>query len=400
MYRKEDDSSCGTLVVKVCINEWENESRDKKELSVCRELGAKIEVVAKGDIGDYGRVENVDGYEVHRLSSRPVKFLPSSLNRIISVFTWARYVHLLQADIISGHDIIGLTIAWISNWFSKENNKAKLVYDSHEFEIGRNVKRNRLQKWIITKLERLLISKSAFMIVVNDSIADEVVKIHRLKKRPVVVRNIPPRWTVNEEECRYVRSKFLSDFKRAEGPLLMYHGAICCGRGIEECLNVLSLDERLCLILLGKLQSSKYREELEKLIDEYGIYDRVKFYDPVSYEELWKYIGAVDVEMVLIQPIVQSYYFALPNKLFEAIQVHVPVVATDLPEIRRIVEEYKVGELCKKYDINDIYEALSNILNNENVKKEYIENEIKAATELCWEVESEKLKKEYKQLFQ
>lgn len=41
-----------TKVVKICCSEWNNESRDKRELSICRELGMGIFVVAKGSYGD------------------------------------------------------------------------------------------------------------------------------------------------------------------------------------------------------------------------------------------------------------------------------------------------------------------------------------------------------------
>lgn len=179
----------------------------------------------------------------------------------------------------------------------------------------------------------------------------------------------------------------------------MYHGAICSGRGIEECLDVLTLDENLCLILMGKVQSNKYKSELDNQIERYNLHDRVRFYESVSNEVLWKYVGAADIEMVMVQPIVRSYFFGLPNKLFEAIQAHIPIVATDLPEIRRIVEEYKVGELCEKYDVKDAYRAVKRILDNKTLKKEYIDNEKKAADELCWEVESDKLRKEYMKIW-
>lgn len=199
------------LVLKICINEWVNESRDQRELTVCRELGADIKVVAKGKSDDYGTVDIVNGFEVHRLSSRPVRNFPNSLNRVLSIFIWAKYVRTLRPDIISGHDISGLAIGWLSTFFCKV--KPKLVYDSHEFEIGRNVKRNCVQIKFITIAERYLIKKSKFMIVVNDSIADEVTRIHKLKQRPVVVRNIPSKWNVDRVECDKIRSCFMDEFK-------------------------------------------------------------------------------------------------------------------------------------------------------------------------------------------
>lgn len=196
------------LILKIRIGEWKNESRDYRELSVCKELGAEVKVIAKGS--EYGgniTIDHVAGLEVHRLSSRPFRYLPVLSNRILAIFMWAAYVRKMHPDIISGHDLGGLTIGWLSGLFLRYSRKPRLVYDSHEFEAGRNAKRSRLQTKIIIYWERFMIKRSAFMIVVNESIADEVVKLHKLQERPIVVRNIPPKWDVDREVCAEIRAQ-------------------------------------------------------------------------------------------------------------------------------------------------------------------------------------------------
>ena len=87
-------------VLKICIGTWENASHDKRELSVCRELGADTEVVAKGDESHPEGL--VEGFYVNRLSARPLKHAPVALNRMISIFTWAAYIRKRKdADILS-----------------------------------------------------------------------------------------------------------------------------------------------------------------------------------------------------------------------------------------------------------------------------------------------------------
>ena len=169
------------LALKICPVDWKRESRDKRELSVYQELGAETLVVTKGGSRDYGREDCVDGFRVRRLTTRPVSCFPLSLNRILSLFYWAHYTRNLQADVISGHDLGGLAIGWMSNWFSRK--KAALIYDSHEFEIGRNTKRTAVQKWFVAHLERFLMNRCVFSIMVNDSIADEVQRIRSEKHR-------------------------------------------------------------------------------------------------------------------------------------------------------------------------------------------------------------------------
>lgn len=200
------------LVLKIALSEWKNASRDKRELSVARELGMEVLVLAKGDKS--GAIEEVEGFPVCRMSTRPFgKCVPIEINRIVSIFTWAYQARKISPQIISGHDIGGLTIGWLSGLFLKKSKRPKLVYDSHEFEAGRSAKRSKFQTKLIIWWERFMIRRSAFMIVVNESIADEVVKLHRLKERPVVVRNIPHKWEVDREVCTEVRKRMLEELR-------------------------------------------------------------------------------------------------------------------------------------------------------------------------------------------
>lgn len=204
------------LVLKICCGTWDNASRDKRELSVCRDLGLQVLVMAKGEEKDKYREDNVDGFEVLLFSTRPLGLhVPNAINRFISVFTWAHYARKLKPTIISGHDIFALTIGFLSNLLQRE--KATLIYDSHEFEIGRNKKRNRLQLWWITHLERFLMKRCAFSIMVNDSIADEVQRIHKLKERPIVVRSTPNYWEIDESVCQQRRNEFIKAFSQMGG---------------------------------------------------------------------------------------------------------------------------------------------------------------------------------------
>ncbi len=73
----------GKRVLKICVGTWDNASRDKRELSVYRDLGAEVLVLAKGADTDRGRVEEEDGKSViglclltpahNYVNSQPVK---------------------------------------------------------------------------------------------------------------------------------------------------------------------------------------------------------------------------------------------------------------------------------------------------------------------------------------
>lgn len=381
-------------VIKITIGEWENASRDLRELSVISEFeNVNIKVFAKGS--KTGEIDNVGGYEVTRLTTRPLgEKVPNSINRIISIFSWAHILRKENANIISGHDIIALLIAYLSNLCKRKNNKAKLVYDSHEFELGRNVNRSKLQKKIIYHLEKFLIKKSEFMIVVNDIIADRVKEIYKLSERPIVARNIPEYWELEEEEIRNTRKKLLKELKVDDAFVLMYHGAVAKDRGIEVLLDVVNMKKDIMCIFLGNGEE-KYLSLLKEVSKQLGIENRVLFKEAVNLKDLYKYVGAANVGMITIPGKYESYYYMLPNKFFENIQSLTPVIVSDFPEIGKMVDEYNIGIKVNPESMDDIINAINIIKEDELLYSTFKKNLVNAKKELCWENEKKILKNVY-----
>jgi glycosyltransferase involved in cell wall biosynthesis len=99
------------------------------------------------------------------------------------------------------------------------------------------------------------------------------------------------------------------------------------------------------------------------------------------------------VALVYIEPISQSYVETLPNKLFEAVQARLPVVATDLPQIRTIVDHYEIGELVPAGDADSLGAAIERILSAPDSYRSRLEV---AAHELSWEEEQKVLLEAYR----
>ena len=97
----------------------------------------------------------------------------------------------------------------------------------------------------------------------------------------------------------------------------------------------------------------------------------------------------------MISPVSKSYYYALPNKLFECIQSGIPVVGSDLPEIKRIVNEHKVGTIAKPDDSDSIASAVKELINSESLYDEVKSNSKKI---LCWESEKIALSKAFNEI--
>lgn len=180
------------------------------------------------------------------------------------------------------------------------------------------------------------------------------------------------------------------------GYILIYVGNICKGRGIEQAIEVTAMDNEYRLFIIGRTESDFYKEKLNDRIQKLNIENRVMFHSAVNPGELWKYIGAADVSLVLIENVGRSYYLSLPNKLFESILSHTPVVGSDFPEIKRIITKYDIGEVCNPENKDEIYASINKLRKDKNRYTQCKKNEEKASKELCWELESRKLRDAYK----
>lgn len=388
------------LFLKLVINDFNHATRDRRELQVVSKFNDNIIIMAKGESNE---IIHDGEYVMHRRSTRPLgnhkKLI--HINRLVSLFTWSLYIRRkLKPGYISCHDLTALFIGWTSTLFMKKKDKPLLIYDSHEFELGRNVvnKRSKLTTFLISKLEKFLMNKCAFSIMVNDSIAKEVKRIHKLKSKPVVVRNIPKHWNVDLSICEERKREICKSLGLPSDTfLIMYHGRVYRNRGIEKILLSLKKSENIAGIILGN-GSYDYVKSLKDMTSDLGISDRVLFHKAVPIEELWQYVGAADVGMITIPAVTKSYYYMLPNKFFENIQSLTPVICSNFPEVSQIVKNYDIGLLVNPENVDEIVDAIEEMRTNKQLYLKFVDNLKKAKDELAWESESKILEEAYRKI--
>lgn len=376
--------------LKLVFNEFQNASHDKRELCAAEELGYNVQVFATTKEASNFR-EYYDGYDVFRISTRRLgkqEWL-RPLNRGVAFFNFIIAAINSDADIISGHDYVAALAGYIANLFKRH--KAKLIYDSHEFALYQDLNRSELRFQLIKLIEGFLIRRVDLSLMVGDKIADAVREIYQLEARPTVVRNIPQYWHLKMEKSTIIRRWFIEKLGLPDnGFLLMYHGGIMVGRGIESAIRSLPLlPDDIGFIVMGYETAPGMIEIFRGLAQENGVASRVYFHPAVPMTELKDYISAVDVELILIEgKYCVSYEYSLPNKFFESIQACVPMICANLPEMGKIVRQYDIGLLVNEDDEKSIAEAVLKLRHDRALYGRLKRNMEKAKDELCWEKES------------
>ncbi|NSW45637.1 MAG: glycosyltransferase [Bacteroidales bacterium] len=259
--------------------------------------------------------------------------------------------------------------------------KTKLLYDSHEYftQVPELTHRRKIQK-IWNYIERKIFPHLPFAVTVSDSIAQAYNQKYGV---PVfTIRNLPLLKTWSHEQVIKIKGE----------RVLMYQGALNVGRGLELLVDTISLlDERYVLLLAG---SGDIENNLKARTKNMKLDNRVIFLGKVPAEKLHFYTLAAHLGFSLEEDMGLNYRYALPNKLFDYIQAHVPVICSALPEIEKIVLHYKVGRCLSKEQLNANYLAafINSLWANPEQLSEWKENCKIAAEELNWENEKLKLK--------
>ena len=115
--------------------------------------------------------------------------------------------------------------------------------------------------------------------------------------------------------------------------------------------------------------------------------DQVYFIGKFTQEDLPKITASADIGVSLIENLSISYYYALPNKLFEYIMAEVPVIVSDLPQMREIVEKYDVGFVVDLNEKNELINAIKKLTEDKTFHESKKRNCRNAAQELNWENE-------------
>jgi glycosyltransferase involved in cell wall biosynthesis len=259
-----------------------------------------------------------------------------------------------------------------------------VFYNSREIYayIGGLHSRPHLQR-LITAIEKLFIKKVDLVMTTGEMDSDFLEKFYSLTKT-TVIRNIP----------LYQKPSAKVDFRKQYGIaedmlILLYQGVIIPGRGIPIIIESLPEIPKAVFILLG---DGDQKEKYQNLAKSLGVENRVIFAGAFNQEELINYTSAADVGLSLIENISISYYHALPNKLFEYIMAGLPVLSSNLPQMKNIVETYRVGEVINLENLDELVAVLNKWSVDRKLLTTYKMNCMDASYELNWQAEYRRLR--------
>lgn len=337
-------------------NAMTHDSRVEKEAHSLTSAGYVVTVVAEADRG-LAEVEERDGYRIVRVR-RPSSGIRGA-RLLLHLRGLEKALVATSPQILHAHDSDAL--APVSRVAQRLG--IPFILDAHELWLGRQPRgRGRIYRslsWLFyAALERRYIPRAAGHITVSPVIARYLERRYGIR-HVSLVPNYPD---LEPWPLRRIDLRGLPGGEEIPGgiPLVLHLGSAMPGRGVEQVVESLALVPDAHLVLLG---GGDPGHRLRRgLAVKLGLADRVHVLPPVPTRDVVAAAADATLGVAPIIPDTPNNAASMPNKLFQYLAAGLPVVCSDLPQLRAVVEESGAGIAVDTRDAAGIARAISEML--------------------------------------
>lgn len=332
------------------------------------------------------------GYEAHLVapatksySKRGVNIhgvLPTRAGRFrrMLVTGWKVYnqAKALQADIYHLHDPellpYGLALRAAGRL---------VIYDAHE-DVPRDIEsKHWIPMWmrrpisyISERFENIAARRLSAIVAATPYIGK---RFEQINPNTVTINNYPVSGDLDHGGSS-------TGFSSDERPYVCYAGGISAIRGVREMITAMSRTD-VRMLLAGRFDTEKLHNEIKQLPG----WDRVEFLGQLARAELASALKRCFIGLVLFHP-ETNHLHAQPNKIFEYMSAGLPLVVSDFPLWRELVEDTGCGICVNPLDVKAVAEAIETLNNNRERARAMGESGLRAVRQKYnWEREQSAL---------
>lgn len=367
-------TSMGKRIILSVISDLVTDQRVHRAAQTLHEAG--FEVLLVGRLSKHSLPLNPRDYRTRRL---PVIFQRKL--RMYALFNLRLFLFLLvqKTDLLLANDLDTL----LPNYLVSRMKGKPLIYDSHEYFLGMpELQKRPGVRRVWSFIERSIFPRLDYISTVNESLA--ALYAADYGKKVMVIRNI----ALYQDP---IPGGPIPDLAIPPGRfILIYQGSLHRDRGIEEvieCLHYLPRDQFHLLIVGSGLISSRIRE----LASRDTLRDQITMIPSVAFAALGGITRQAHLGLSLEKPSSLNNYYCLPNKIFDYLHSGIPILASRLPEIEKIIMKYEVGDFIPDHDPQHIAGKIRKIREDSGSYQRWKANTRIAARELCWQQEKSRL---------
>lgn len=267
---------------------------------------------------------------------------------------------------------------------------ALVVYDSHELYCEQEFSKQEKNRW--TKIEKKYINACYTVVTVNSSIASELKNRYGIGNVKVISNADRIFQQPNQSLLFHDAFGLTKDRK-----ILLFQGGLSAGRHLETLIEAMTHvhNPKVDLVVLGE---GLLQQKLKAKVCSKKLTNRVYFHPAVCQQDLLRYTAAASGGIIPYQATCLNNYYCTPNKLFEFIAAGIPILASDLPEISKMLLEHKIGLVGDMSTAQNLAQLIDDFFNNEHSLDSWRRNCVIARESVCWEKEEKKWLKIFEEL--
>lgn len=334
-------------------NPFRPDPRVLKEAESLIEAGFKVSIICWDRQSEFPPEEmTISGIHIIRVQNVPSTYgagarqltrLPAFWREVI------RRLNTLRPALIHCHDFDTLPAGLWYGW----RKRIPVIYDAHEYyaELIRPRLQGRSGYFIVDAIRRLDLwsaGRASAVVTVDETLG----AIYRMRnRRVVIVGHYPSRNLVQEPAEVFTRPQMN----------LLYVGRLSADRGTLIYARLLwHLLDRGIPVRLHLAGSFIPEGERETFIQQIGgLEDNIKDHGWVAYDQLPELLRIADIGLAILLP-EPRYIAALPVKLFEYMAAGLPVVASNFPQVREVVESSTCGLLVDpEQELKQVADAIA-----------------------------------------
>ncbi|MDK2891086.1 MAG: hypothetical protein PWR21_1718 [Methanoculleus sp.] len=254
-----------------------------------------------------------------------------------------------DADVYHCHEPDALLIGVLAKYFKGK----RVIYDIHEhwpseipFDLGirDGTLVQRALSALVSRVEMALAGRAESTFAVSESVAA------RFRERgfePTILSN----YSITDLDVPCALNRNGRNLMFMAGNMRAFHGV---GECIQAVARVREHYPDVSLTLVGNV-----RKDLDEYINGCGCNEFITSTGFLPYREMYEKLNEGIAGLLVFQPTYHNISIGLPNKLFDYMLLGLPVIASDLPEIRNVVGRADCGILVDPTSVDDIADAIS-----------------------------------------
>lgn len=258
-----------------------------------------------------------------------------------------------KSKLIHVHDLpYGIPTILLGKFFRK-----KIIFDMHEnyVDLIRPVLNEygflgKITLFILKNLELFVCGLSDKIIVVTDDFKKYLIKMGIPKQKISVISNFAP--VEKLEKLKY------SEKIKHDKFIISYVGGFSEPRGLDILIRAFSIiAKKKANIVLYLVGDGYVMPKLRNLVNQLELKDRVIFTGWVPFDKAMQYIQMSHIGVIPYKDTLETQV-VIPHKLFQYMFYAKPIIASDLPPLKKIIANSDCGILFEPENIKDLAEKL------------------------------------------